>query len=73
MSNKKQKGKHLIEIEDIRVFHGVLTGKTVKPIGDTEISLKRFNKGDHVLVFNYEDFMLFLKDLRIGTKKRGYC
>jgi len=27
MSNKKQKGKNLIEIEDIRVFHGVLTGK----------------------------------------------
>lgn len=44
MADNKRIIKYLINIEDIRVFHGVLTGKTVKPIGNKKTSLKKFSK-----------------------------
>lgn len=57
------KENRLINVEDIRVYHGILTGKTVKPIYGNEILLNDFNKGDRVLVFNKDDFNAFLNDM----------
>ncbi|HSP86726.1 MAG TPA: hypothetical protein VLN45_01220 [Ignavibacteriaceae bacterium] len=45
MKDKKADEKHLIKIEDIRFFHGILTDKTVKPIENTEFYLNGSVKG----------------------------
>lgn len=45
----------IIEPADVKSYHGIFTGKLVKPVeGDEDFKL--FKKGDSVIVMDYEEF-----------------
>ncbi|EKF86847.1 hypothetical protein [Methanobacterium formicicum] len=46
-----------MRLRDVKRFKGVMTGKTIKPVDDK--SMVGFTKGDKVIVFHLEDFLIF--------------